>query len=96
MITLLTFDVAFFGILIFLTFSAIIIHRAHALHNTSRKGAVDGTYWGAYSTAATPAPVPTNKKDHAPRIVNGKLVLPKVQKGTTGALAGKSTYAGRR
>jgi hypothetical protein len=89
-------DMAFFFIFIFLTVAAIIIHRAHALHDTTRRGAVDGTYWGAYSHSVTPAPVAPPKQDHGPKVVNGKLVLPKVVRGSGAALAGKTSYGGRR
>ncbi len=89
-------DMAFFFIFIFMTVGVVFIHRRNALHNTTRKGAVDGTYWGAYSQTPTPAPVANAKQDHGPRVVNGKLVLPKVQRGSAAALAGKSTYAGKR
>ena len=88
-------DMAFFFIFVFVSFAIVVIHRSHALHNTTRKGQVDGTYWGAYSHSVKPAPV-VPAKDHGPRVVNGKLVLPKVIHGGSSALAGKSTYAGKR
>ena len=89
-------DMGFFFIFVFMSFFVIVIHRRNALHNTTRKGAVDGTYWGQYSHSATPAPIPTARQDHGPKVVNGKLVLPKVLKGSAAALAGKSTYSGKR
>jgi hypothetical protein len=88
-------DMGFFFIFIFLSFGIVIIHRGNALRDTTRKGQVDGTYWGAYSNAATPAPI-APPQDHGPKVVNGKLVLPKVLKGSASALAGKSTYGGKR
>jgi hypothetical protein len=89
-------DMGFFFIFIILSFSIVFLHRSRSLRDTTRKGAVDGTYWGAYSTGATPAPIPPAKQDHGPKVVNGKLVLPKVLKGSASALAGKSTYGGKR
>jgi len=88
-------DMAFFLGFIFLTFALVIMHRAHALHHTTKKGAVDGTYWGTYSHTANPAPV-APKVDHGPKVVNGKLVLPKVVQGSAAAAVGKTSYAGRR
>jgi hypothetical protein len=89
-------DMGFFFIFIFLSFSIVFIHRGNATRDTKRRGAVDGTYWGAYSHSVTPAPIPSAQQDHGPKVVNGKLVLPKVLKGNASALAGKTTYGGRR
>ena len=88
-------DMGFFFIFVFMSFAIVFMHRSNSLRDTTRKGQVDGTYWGAYSHSATPAPVVV-KKDHGPKVVNGKLVLPKVLKGNGSSLAGKSTYAGKR
>jgi hypothetical protein len=86
-------DMAFFFGFLFLSFGIIVMHRAHSLHNTTRKGAVDGTYWGAYSHKVEPI---AQHKDHGPRMVNGKLVLPKIVNTANNAAVGKSTYAGRK
>ena len=88
-------DMAFFFIFVFFTVVIVVLHRSHALHNTTRKGQVDGTYWGAYSHSTKTVPV-APPKDHGPRVVNGKLVLPKVLPGSSASLVGKSTYAGKR
>jgi hypothetical protein len=89
-------DMGFFFIFVFMTVGIIFCHRSNATRDTSRKGAVDGTYWGQYATAATPVTANPPKPDHGPKVVNGKLVLPKVLKGSASALAGKSTYGGKR
>jgi hypothetical protein len=89
-------DMGFFFIFVFMTLGVIFMHRGNAQKAVTKKGAVDGTYWGAYSHSPTPVPVAPPKQDHGPKVVNGKLVLPKVLKGQAAALAGKSTYGGKR
>jgi hypothetical protein len=89
-------DMAFFFIFIFMSIGIVFIHRRNSLMHTTKKGSVDGTYWGKYSQNPTPAPVPNPSQDHGAKVVNGMLVLPKVQRGSAAALAGKTTYGGKR